>query len=83
MPRRYSDFPDAFVTWNIISSVGSLISFLSIVVFIWIIWEGFSASRRNVSTISYFSSLEWINSKPVKEHTFNQSFFQVKKYLFY
>ena len=33
MPRRYVDYPDAFAGWNMISSLGSYLSFLSALLF--------------------------------------------------
>jgi cytochrome c oxidase subunit 1 len=34
MPRRVSDYPDAFADWNYISSIGSYISALGLIVFL-------------------------------------------------
>ena len=34
MPRRIPDYPDAFVCWNHIASIGSIISVISILLFI-------------------------------------------------
>src|SRR5574341_46787 len=33
MPRRYVDYPDAFAGWNMVSSIGSYISFAGVLVF--------------------------------------------------
>jgi cytochrome c oxidase subunit 1 len=38
IPRRYSDYPDAITIWNVLSSVGSIIAFVSLLIFIVIIW---------------------------------------------
>jgi len=72
IPRRYSDYPDAFTTWNIVSSLGSLVSFISIIIFIWIIWERMRTSRPIIYSNSIASSIEWINASPIRDHTFNQ-----------
>lgn len=72
MPRRYSDYPDAFTIWNVVSSLGSLISFVSILIFVWIIWESLSSRRGWIFFGNTTSSIEWINPTPVEEHTFNQ-----------
>lgn len=73
IPRRYSDYPDAFTTWNVISSIGSIISFASIIMFMWIIWEGLSTSRGWFNSRAAASSIEWLSTSPIMEHTFNQT----------
>uniref|UniRef100_UPI001FA75601 cytochrome c oxidase subunit I n=1 Tax=Leucauge wulingensis TaxID=2918496 RepID=UPI001FA75601 len=72
MPRRYADYPDAYMYWNMFSSLGSLLSMLGIFMFIVILWEGIMLKISN-SEIYYVSpSLEWVNSVPPLHHTFNQ-----------
>jgi len=39
MPRRYSDYPDAYFLYNMISRYGSIISVVAIVGFLFIVWE--------------------------------------------
>jgi len=73
IPRRYSDYPDAFTSWNIVSSLGSLISFVSVIIFIWIIWEGLASRRSIINPYGVTTSIEWMNPSPIREHTFNQS----------
>lgn len=42
MPRRYSDYPDAFAGWNMVSSYGSLVSLVSTFFFFYIIYNTFT-----------------------------------------
>lgn len=39
MPRRIPDYPDAFAGWNYVASIGALISFLGLLLFIYILVE--------------------------------------------
>jgi cytochrome c oxidase subunit 1 len=41
-PRRYSDFPDAYIGFNYISSFGSLISLVAVFIFLYIIYRIFT-----------------------------------------
>merc|ERR1712003_244177 len=34
MPRRYSDYPDCYAGWNFLARVGSIISIISVLLFI-------------------------------------------------
>lgn len=48
MPRRYSDYPDAYFFYNIISRWGSLVSFVALIGFLFIVWESVVRQRRLV-----------------------------------
>uniref|UniRef100_UPI0030E52336 cytochrome c oxidase subunit I n=1 Tax=Pilargis wolfi TaxID=3023926 RepID=UPI0030E52336 len=68
MPRRYSDYPDAFTKWNIISSIGSMISFIALLFFIFILWEAFASQRPVITASHQPTSLEWQDMLPLDFH---------------
>nr|YP_004021606.1 cytochrome c oxidase subunit I [Entoria okinawaensis]BAJ24427.1 cytochrome c oxidase subunit I [Entoria okinawaensis] len=72
MPRRYSDYPDMFTSWNIISSMGALISTLSMMMFIMIMWESLTTMRQTIFSSHMTSSLEWGHDLPPTEHTYTE-----------
>nr|AIA77379.1 cytochrome c oxidase subunit I [Kleidocerys resedae resedae] len=72
MPRRYSDYPDCYLTWNIISSIGSTMSMLSIIMFITIIWESIISKRSIIFSNNMSSSIEWLQKTPPAEHSYNE-----------
>lgn len=81
IPRRYSDYPDAYLTWNIISSAGSIISIFAVIIFLYILWESFSSQRKSIYIISTSTSLEWQNNMPPADHTYNQLNITFKTYV--
>ena len=86
MPRRISDYPDAFAGWNLISSFGSIISVVATWLFLYIVYvqlvEGKATSRYPWLTPQFYSdslqtllnrsynSLEWALNSPPKPHAF-------------
>jgi hypothetical protein len=86
MPRRISDYPDAFAGWNLISSLGSILSVVATGLFLYIVYvqlvEGNAASRYPWLTPQLYSDslqtllnrsyngLEWALSSPPKPHAF-------------
>uniref|UniRef100_Q642X4 Cytochrome c oxidase subunit 1 n=9 Tax=Clymenella torquata TaxID=292503 RepID=Q642X4_CLYTO len=64
MPRRYSDYPDTYLKWNIISSAGSMISFVALLFFIFILWEALSAQRGVIAASHLGAALEWQDLAP-------------------
>nr|YP_009699960.1 cytochrome c oxidase subunit I [Leptaulax koreanus]QEK77353.1 cytochrome c oxidase subunit I [Leptaulax koreanus] len=70
MPRRYSDFPDAYLTWNIVSSIGSMISMIAMILFIFIIWESMMNYRKSITALHLSSSIEWLQQMPPSEHSY-------------
>nr|WCB99530.1 cytochrome c oxidase subunit 1 [Meteorus sp. 2 XHS-2023a] len=71
MPRRYSDFPDYYLSWNIFSSIGSWISLVSMLLFIFIIWESLVSKRLLLFYKFMSSSIEWLHLYPPKIHSYN------------
>jgi len=86
MPRRISDYPDAFAGWNFVSSFGSIISVVATGLFLYIVYvqlvEGNATSRYPWLTPQFFgdlfqtllnrsfSSIEWTLNSPPKPHAF-------------
>jgi cytochrome c oxidase subunit 1 len=86
MPRRISDYPDAFAGWNFVSSLGSIISVVATVLFLYIVYvqlvDGTASVRYPWNTPQYFtdlfqtlfsraySSIEWTLNSPPKPHAF-------------
>lgn len=86
MPRRISDYPDAFAGWNIISSFGSIVSVIATGLFLYIVYhllvEGkdikkypwyvpqFYLDFIQIILSRIFNSLEWCLNSPPKPHAF-------------
>ena len=86
MPRRISDYPDAFTGWNFISSIGSIISVAATALFLQIVYLqlvkgkaifGYPWAVPQLFSDYYrilkdtsASSLEWVLHNPPKPHAF-------------
>nr|AHB85653.1 cytochrome c oxidase subunit 1 [Polyplax asiatica] len=68
MPRRYSDYPDSFSCWNTLSSAGSSITSVSMLVFIACLWEGHLSCRVSLWHGAW-ASLDWFSGFPPSEHS--------------
>ena len=73
MPRRYVDYPDAFAGWNYVSSIGSFISGVGVLVFLLCMAEAFM--RKRIAGDNPWgvgaTTLEWTLSSPPPFHTYN------------
>ena len=59
IPRRYTDYPDSLLKWNIVSRVGSIISFVGALFFIYIIWECLVFKRPIIFVFNKRISIEF------------------------
>lgn len=73
MPRRYSDYPDSYSAWNIVSSLGSYLSLAAIIIFIILLIEAFISKRSNLFTLNMRSSLEWSHPSPPADHRYDDT----------
>ncbi|MEF2548204.1 cytochrome c oxidase subunit I [Aurantimonas sp. E1-2-R+4] len=74
MPRRYIDYPEAFAGWNFVSSIGSYISGVALLVFLYGVWEAFA--RKRLAGANPWgegaTSLEWQLSSPPPYHQWEE-----------
>ena len=74
MPRRYIDYPDAYAGWNAVSSYGSYISAVAVLIFLFGVWEAF-AKKRLAGDNPWgegATTLEWQLSSPPPYHQWEQ-----------
>jgi cytochrome c oxidase subunit 1 len=74
MPRRYADYPDAFAGWNYVSSIGSYISAVSVLIFIYGVVQAFLRAERAAANPwgPGATTLEWTLSSPPPFHAFEE-----------
>jgi len=85
LPRRYSDYADAYTGWNLVSSVGSIVSLVAVFVFLYVIYEALTAKVpapanpwaspeyfNTLTDVEAVSSLEWIHNSPAPIHTYEE-----------
>nr|QNE86023.1 cytochrome c oxidase subunit I [Beraea pullata] len=72
MPRRYSDYPDAYTSWNIISSMGSTISLFATLMMMMILWKNLINQNKILFFNAPTSNIEWIQLYPPSTHSFNE-----------
>jgi len=69
IPRRYSDYPDTFFSWNFLSSFGSLLSILRTIYIFFIFWENLISQRQSLVRTARNPILEWQQQIPPQSHT--------------
>nr|YP_010586473.1 cytochrome c oxidase subunit I [Pseudoneureclipsis achim]UZZ44274.1 cytochrome c oxidase subunit I [Pseudoneureclipsis achim] len=72
MPRRYSDYPDSYIQWNMLSSIGSSMSFIAIMMMLMIMWHSMMTKKMTLFPIQMNSFMEWFMTTPPTEHSFNE-----------
>ncbi|MDU6492005.1 cytochrome c oxidase subunit 1, partial [Bradyrhizobium sp.] len=72
MPRRYVDYPDAFAGWNPVSSIGSYISAVGVLIFIYGVVDAFMRKQQAAANPwgPGATTLEWTLSSPPPFHQF-------------
>lgn len=70
IPRRYLEYPDIYLYWNQVSTAGTVISIITTLQFVFILW--LSVTEKRVLTYKNNNSKfnEWLLTQPVVGHTY-------------
>jgi cytochrome c oxidase subunit 1 len=74
MPRRIPDYPDAYYGWNMVSSVGALITAAGTLLFFYVLWHTarYGAKAAANPWGEGATTLEWTVPSPAPFHTFEE-----------
>ena len=74
MPRRIPDYPDAYAGWNLVASVGSYISAISVIWFLIVVFKTLYSGKKcpNNPWGEGADTLEWTTTSPPQFHTFDK-----------
>jgi cytochrome c oxidase subunit 1 len=72
MPRRIADYPDAFAGWNFVSSIGSYLSAVGLLIFFYGLAVAFLRKERAANNPwgPGATTLEWTLPSPPPFHQF-------------
>jgi cytochrome c oxidase subunit 1 len=74
MPRRIPDYPDAYAGWNMVSSVGSYVSAVGVLIFLVLVWRTLTAGEK-VGDNPWgegATTLEWSLPSPPAFHSYDE-----------
>jgi cytochrome c oxidase subunit 1 len=73
MPRRYVDYPDAYHGWNLVSSIGSYISGIGMLIFFYGMVRAFMRKEKAANNPwgAGATTLEWTLPSPPPFHQFD------------
>jgi cytochrome c oxidase subunit I len=73
MPRRYIDYPEVYAGWNLVSSYGSYLSAVGVLIFLYGVFQAFAKKvpAGDNPWGEYATTLEWTLTSPPPFHQFN------------
>jgi cytochrome c oxidase subunit 1 len=74
MPRRIPDYPDVYSGWNMVSSIGALITMVGTLFFFYVLWHTFRFGAKAAANPwgEGATTLEWTVPSPAPFHTHEQ-----------
>jgi len=73
IPRRYSDYPDRFMAWNVLARIGSIISLVITIFLLFIVWESLVRCRPAIFRKFSVRAIDGRHSYPPITHSYNSS----------
>jgi len=72
IPRRYRDYPDMFLSWNVVCRVGRVLRLSRIVLLFVLVIDAVVSQRVILSTQALSNSQEWFFGAPMRFHSIGQ-----------